>query len=143
MRRSWIPQDHSKLWHDDIRRPPDETWFWARTNQDAVRYLLASDCKEASLDHDLGLHDVEPDEFPPCRDPAFPSERQATYLLKGNSPDGDGVDLVKAMLCLRLVPPKVTIHSWNPEGANYMAGLLSSLSGAEVVVRPFEVPDAT
>lgn len=126
--RSWIPQDYSKLWHDDIRRPPDDSWYWARTNQDAMRYLLAAGCQEASLDHDLGAHDVDPD-------------HPDSIYVKGGS-DETGVDLVKAMLLLKVVPPKVTIHSWNPQGAEYMAGMLRSLSGAEVVVRPYEVPRA-
>ena len=117
----------TKLWHDDIRRPPDDTWFWARTNRDAVSFLLVGDCAEASLDHDLGMHEADPDE-------------PDAFLYKGGSQDGSGVDLVHCMLALRLVPPKVTIHSWNPDGANYMAGLLMSLSGAEVIVRPFQVP---
>lgn len=125
-----------KLWHDDIRRPPDDSWFWARTNRDAVRWLLQNDCIEASLDHDLGLHGLDPDEI--IYDLAeIPHQ---SHQLKGPSPDGNGVDLVHVMLRLRIVPPKVTIHSWNPEGAEYMAGMLRSLSGAEVIVRPFEVP---
>jgi hypothetical protein len=121
-----------KLWHDDVRRPPDEGWSWARTNKEAVYHLLAWDavgleCWEASLDHDLGDEHVDPEE-------------QLSYMRRGQSPDGDGVDLVKAMIALRLVPPKVTIHSWNIDGAAYMAGLLESLSGAEVIVKPWEVP---
>lgn len=129
VRASWRPEDYSKLWHDDIRRPPDDTWFWARTNRDAVRYLLLSTCEEASLDHDLGMHDADPD-------------APDAFLGKGSSQDGTGVDLCKVMVHLGLVPPRVTIHSWNPEGANYMAGLLTSLSGADVTIRPYEVPRA-
>lgn len=125
-RSSWRPEDYTKLWHDDIRYPPDDTWFWARTNREAVRYLLLANCQEASLDHDLGLHMEDPD-------------APAAELGRGSSEEGSGVDLCKVMLLLRLVPPKVTIHSWNPDGANYMAGLLTSLSGCDVTVRPYEM----
>lgn len=124
--RSWEPRDHRKLWHDDVRQPPDSSWFWARTNQDAVRYLLTTACDEASLDHDLGAHGLDP------------NDPDAIYV-KGNG-DETGVDLVQVMIALKIVPPKVTIHSWNPAGAAYMEGLLTSLSGAEVVVREYEVP---
>jgi len=115
-----------KLWHDDIRRPPSHDWYWARTNREAVAWLLANECTEASLDHDLGLHEEDPD-------------APAAELGRGSSLEGSGVDLVKVMIHLRITPPKVTIHSWNPDGANYMAGLLTSLTGADVVVRPYEL----
>lgn len=116
-----------KLWHDDIRRPPSHDWFWARTNQEAVAWLLENACSEASLDHDLGMHGANPD-------------APDAWLSKGQSAE-TGVDFVKVMLLLRLVPARVTIHSWNPDGANYMAGLLQSLSGADVQIKPYEVPN--
>jgi hypothetical protein len=122
-----------KLWHDDVRRPPDDSWTWARDNRTAVWWLLdrrlnGYHVEEASLDHDLGAETTDGAEI-------------QSYLARGQSPDGDGVDLVKAMIALRIVPPKVTIHSWNPDGASYMAGLLESLSGADVTVCPWRVPE--
>ncbi len=33
-------------------------------------------------------------------------------------------------------------NSWNPVGAQYMAGMLQGLSSAEVTVIPYEVPRA-
>jgi hypothetical protein len=114
----------TKLWHDDVRSSPGDDWTWARTNLEAIRVLMDYDVTEASLDHDLGLHDVDPDD-------------EDAVLARGASPDGDGVDLVKAMIALRLVPPKIRIHSWNVQGANYMAGLLTGLTGAEVTVEPY------
>jgi len=125
-----------KLWHDDVRRPPDNTWVWARTNKVAMAILLMADVAgkpiilEASLDHDMGLHDQ-------------PSTNQVGAA--GESPEGDGLDLVQAMIALRLIPPKVTIHSHNHERAKYMKSLLDAAAqvyGIEtaVTIRPYEAP---
>jgi hypothetical protein len=121
-----------KIWHDDVREPPDETWVWARTNKEAIYLLLVAGQQgiaitEMSLDHDLGLHEM--------------SFTEKALRYKGNSPDGDGVDLVQAMCALRLVPPKVTVHSWNPEGAARMVGMLEGMSDAEVTRRAYEPRD--
>jgi hypothetical protein len=120
-----------KIWHDDIRPAPDDSWTWARTNQEAVHMLLQAQVQgievtEMSLDHDLGCDQIEPG--------------PNTHLLAGKSPEGDGVDLVVALLALRLVPPKVTIHSWNPDGSARMAGMLEGMSDAEVIVKRFKPP---
>ena len=45
-----------KLWLDDIRHPPDSSWWWAKTFEEAVEVLTTMDIIEISLDHDLG-HD--------------------------------------------------------------------------------------
>lgn len=42
-----------KLWHDDNRRAPDESWTVARTNEEALRLLAEEDVEEASLDYQL------------------------------------------------------------------------------------------
>ena len=46
-----------KLWLDDIRTPPDESWTWVRTVADAILLMKAGGVCEASLDHDLGVGD--------------------------------------------------------------------------------------
>lgn len=96
-----------------------------------MHILLAGDhgmpVVEASLDHDLGMDDQDPDADP------------NTWLLRGDSPEGDGVDLCMAMYHLRLVPPVVTIHSWNPDGAERMAAICRE-AGADVMVRAFRMP---
>lgn len=45
-----------KIWLDDLRPPPDVTWYWAKTSQDALSNLMSygSECTHISLDHDLG-----------------------------------------------------------------------------------------
>ena len=100
-----------KIWHDDIRVPPDPSWWWARTN-DQAKWLLEG-CsghtiiEAISLDHDLGLDQLDP------------SKHERAYALKGNGEE-TGDDLVAWMVEKALVPDKVVIHSWNPSGAARM-----------------------
>lgn len=137
-----------KIWHDDVR-PAPEGWAWVRTNKEAVRLLLECELlgvevTEMSLDHDLGLHECDPSVFEgKPQQPWNKTPEQATWLLKGDSPDGDGVDLVQAMCSLRLVPPKVTVHSWNPDGAARMVGMLEGMSTAQVYLKAYQPPDCT
>jgi hypothetical protein len=44
-----------KLWLDDRREPPDESWVWVKTSDEAIRTLALGGVEEASLDHDLGV----------------------------------------------------------------------------------------
>src|SRR5438309_1594271 len=43
-----------KLWLDDIRPTPDDTWTWAKTVPEAIDLLKTGEVTYASLDHDLG-----------------------------------------------------------------------------------------
>jgi len=43
-----------KLWIDDVRNPPDNTFDVARTYWDALEYLLENQYDEVDIDHDLG-----------------------------------------------------------------------------------------
>src|ERR1039458_2264104 len=45
----------TKLWLDDIRTPPDETWTWVKTVADAKALMKEEKVTIASLDHDLGI----------------------------------------------------------------------------------------
>lgn len=114
-----------KLWHDDVRPPPDETWTWAQTNAEAQGILTKNDVEECSLDHDLGGIAQEYDD---------PSE---VIFIRGISPNGDGHDLVLWMIENDKVPPVITIHSWNPAGAARMARSLKD-AGHNPLVRPYE-----
>lgn len=112
-----------KLWHDDIRRPPDDTWAWARTNETAQYLLLGNNVVECSLDHDLGLHDADPDV--PDAD-----------MQMGWDVENDGYKLVKWMIENDVVPEKVTIHSWNYDGARKMYNALKD-AGHIAFVQPY------
>jgi hypothetical protein len=118
-----------KLWVDDIRRPPDDSWVWARRNEDAMRVLRSGQVTECSLDHDMGLHEMDPD-VPDADMLRIPDELRL---------EPDGAALVDEMLIADLVPTKVTIHSWNPVGAERMRrALLSCGHPCVITVAPFD-----
>lgn len=119
-----------KLWHDDIRRPPDNSWVWARTNKAARYWLQNYRCIEISLDHDLGLEDEDPD-------------AEGAIYGRGRSEE-TGLDLVDYMIQSETVPPRVTIHSWNPPGAQRMEMTLEA-NGYQCVRQPYRAyaPDVT
>lgn len=116
-----------KLWHDDIRFPPDRSWWWARTNEDAQKILLDDrwTVTECSLDHDLGLHEA---------DPSAPD----ADMQMGWDAENDGYKLVKWMVEHDCVPARVTIHSWNSVGAGNMATYLANAS-RHGIIRPIEL----
>lgn len=122
-----------KLWLDDVRPAPDG-WLWARTNAEARATLAANEVVECSLDHDLGLHDEDPalyDELqrndPNAAHEAFMSKRS----------EDNGYRLCCWMVAHDLVPPVVTIHSWNPGGAQNMRAVLAAV-GVLATVAPFQ-----
>lgn len=43
-----------KLWLDDVRKPPDETWKWVKTAKEAIELIESDGVTVASFDHDLG-----------------------------------------------------------------------------------------
>lgn len=48
-----------KIWLDDIRTPPDETWTWCK-NPEEFRKILdgeGAEIDEISFDHDLGYYE--------------------------------------------------------------------------------------
>lgn len=117
-----------KLWHDNIRRPPDDSWTWARTNAEALLVLQSHSVEEASLNHDLGLHDFDPDQ--PDADLRVAPDAHL---------QPDGYALVREMIAKDLVPPSITIHSWNPVGARRMANALIDAGCSSVAVIPFDL----
>lgn len=121
-----------KIWHDDIRKAPDG-WLWARTNESAKNLLvkLQGQVSEISLDHDLGLEELDPDAYVMLN-----GEEAHVSFLAGQS-EITGYDLVNWMCVMQLVPPKVTIHSWNPAGAQKMALKLNDC-GYDCIIKPFE-----
>lgn len=59
-----------KLWVDDLRNAPDESWTVARTVTTAIRAIAMFDFDEISLDHDIS-HQVTVGELGrpyPCRE---------------------------------------------------------------------------
>ena len=97
-----------KLWHDDVRRPPDG-WTWVRTNNEAKEQLQTGNVDTISLDHDMGFHNLDPDNLGPYDH----------VTLRGTS-DDNGMRLVEWMVENEIVPKTVLIHSWNTDGAKRM-----------------------
>jgi hypothetical protein len=116
-----------KLWHDDIR-PAPEGWVWARTNEAAKLYLQTGEVVEISMDHDMGLDGFSEEEI---------DANPELLFGMGQSPH-TGLDLVHWMVDREIVPAKITIHSWNPEGARAMAARFNYF-GYDVVVSPYKV----
>lgn len=112
-----------KLWHDDVRAAPDG-WARAVTNADAKEFLTTRDVEEISLDHDLGA-----------------TEEQIARLGYAAAGQGEetGYDLVRWMIDTGTVPKYVTIHSWNPIGAERMSQALAD-AGYACAIRPY-VPE--
>jgi hypothetical protein len=101
------------LWHDDIRKPPNPNWFWARTNDEAKRIFLTEDIHACSLDHDLGMENEDAD-------------ADDAWLRQGTSPNGTGLDLIEWMIEHGYVPDRVYIHSMNSVAGKRMADMLFS-----------------
>jgi hypothetical protein len=121
-----------KLWYDDIRRPPDDTWDWARTNEEAMELLDRKRYQEVSLDHDMGLHLHDPD------------EEDADLRIAHDRWDyEDGTDLAHWMSEQGLIPPRISIHSFNPIGAKKMAEILLAAANffevpCMITIKPFD-----
>jgi CheY-like chemotaxis protein len=85
-----------KLWLDDYRLPPDESWTIATTAKEAIAILDSVDVDIVSLDFDLGDEDR-------C---------------------GTGLDVARHLVALtkrgRPMPRVVMLHTQNPVGRERM-----------------------
>lgn len=43
-----------KIWLDDVRNPPDDSWTWVKNKSEAIPLLMSGDVTHVSFDHDLG-----------------------------------------------------------------------------------------
>lgn len=90
-----------KIWVDDIRTPPDDTWIWAKTSQDALDWLRSAQICEheqcqftkMSLDHDLGGDDT--------------TRPIVMWMCENN-----------------FWPVEVVVHSANPVGVEWLEGMI-------------------
>lgn len=111
-----------KLWHDDVREPPDDSWLWARDNADAMAVLMSEfDVGILSMDHDLGGSDI-------------PLDTLKLYQPGGNDyaaivGDETGVELAEFIGKHDLFPQQIIIHSMNPVGAGNILAAFQKWSG--------------
>jgi hypothetical protein len=90
----------TKLWLDDRRVPPDSSWHWAKTVDDAIVVMESAEIVEASLDDDLG------------QDPT-------------GAPLPLGRTLVTWMVEAQRWPlTAISVHSLNVSGVRYMEGMI-------------------
>lgn len=159
-----MPASSNKLWLDDIRRPPGEGWHWARTIEAAKLVVQSHDIKEASLDHDMGLHEFDPDEEGadvrriPARYKCYCCReicgevydmKAGFYKMPDSCPtcgeedsmkhigDPDGVDFAKWLVEKDLVPIRVVIHTMNPVGARNIFNILQG-KALHLTIQPFD-----
>lgn len=119
-----------KLWVDDIRNAPDDTWHVARTVTAAIRALAMFEFEEVSLDHDIS-HQVSVGELSrpfPC-DETF--EAVAHYIAEKALASGRFEDRARRW------DPKVVLHTSNPVGAQAMKEVLYRGFITDIQVRPF------
>lgn len=101
-----------KLWIDDIRTPPDESWHICRSALSAINalFMFQNNITEIRLDHDIS-HQVVIGKISrpyPCEE-TFMIVAHYMRLLKRLTPDWT---------------PKITIHTSNPIGGTAMKALL-------------------
>lgn len=115
-----------KIFVDDLRNPPDDTWIVARTVTEAIRILATMPVGEISLDHDIS-HQVSLDGN---SRPYHCSEdfTAVAYFLGERYPTYSSAKQ----------PPKITIHSANSIGAERIQNILTSygLSATYVQGKP-------
>src|ERR1035441_7784613 len=102
-----------KLFVDDIRQAPDETWTVARTVTVAISAIAAFHFDVISLDHDIS-HQVAMGGLSrpyPCGETFTPV---AQFIAEKYNPDGPAWK----------IRPKIIIHTANPAGAVRIAGHL-------------------
>ncbi len=104
-----------KLWVDDIRNAPDESWTVARTVTSAITALSKFEVTECSLDYDIS-HQVTVGGLSrpyPCEE-TF----QAVAYFIGEKYQGSERDEYHHEY------PKITLHTSNPVGAEKMKSIL-------------------
>ena len=93
-----------KIWVDDLREPPDNTWLWCKTSDEAMVFLVLSarsswcgTCRvdEISLDHDLGGDDT--------------TRPLVLFMAESGA-----------------WPEKVHVHSANPVGREWLEGMIET-----------------
>lgn len=100
-----------KLWVDDERKPPDDTWVEARTANAAIRLIARNDFDEISLDHDDGHDSFEGVAY-------FIGEKYREYPMSHPAQN--------------MHVPEIRIHSANPIGRDKLIAILQDGYGIPV-----------
>ena len=97
--------DRLKVYLDDVRDPPDDTWVCVRTPSEAIELLETGRVAEISFDFDLG------------------------YDEEGREMTGYSVALwIEEAVALRnFTPPRMQVHSANPPGHERLLRAIESI----------------
>lgn len=110
----------TKLWLDDTR-PAPEGWVWAKTVEEAIEVMVNNVVSHASLDHDLGVMNV--DAWMKARDSGYAS---AMLIFLDEDPlTSTGRDFCLWMVERNIWPSKsIVVHSANILAAKDMVRII-------------------
>lgn len=111
-----------RLFVDDLRLVPDNTWTLARTNTEAIRLLATGHVSDISIDHDICVPNVE-----------FLDQSVRKRLNIGEETFQPVVYYI-ALMKPEDRPKKIRIHTANPAGGLRMQGILND-AGIECEVK--------
>lgn len=116
-----------KVFVDDLRLAPDNTWTLVRTNTEAIRLLATGHVEAISIDHDICVPNVE-----------FIGKAVRKRLKFGEETFQPVVYYIAAMKPEDR-PKTIRIHTANPAGGMRMAGILNDV-GVECEVKESSCP---
>jgi len=100
-----------KIWLDDIRTPPDNTWTWCKSAQDFESVLQhIAEVTDISFDHDIASYDARTGD-------EITGYHCLCMIEKIWWNDGN------------FVVPRMTVHSANPVGRARMQKLIDKMEG--------------
>jgi NAD+-processing family protein with receiver domain len=88
----------NKLWIDDERPAPDESWMIARTSNEAINFLIKYQFNIVSFDHDLGGDDDGYKVIAWIENAVRTMDYSAPYYMFVHSMNGPGRDKIKAAI---------------------------------------------
>ena len=119
-----------KLFFDDVRDAPDDTWMLARDVAGAKRLMQDYAFDVMSLDHDIGMQMMCEKCYAEIEKPVttvmLASDKELEDKLRtGCQHSEHGTHLAQWMIdTLTVWPDLIIIHSANPYGADRMQGML-------------------
>lgn len=115
-----------KLWIDDFRDAPDDSWTEVRKVEPAIKSIVHFNFDEISIDHDI---ENRPDDetFKPVA--YFIGEKYKGVQEMSDFRTGFG-PRIQAV-------PKITIHSDNPVGAKELQAIFKQYGFDNVLWNPF------
>lgn len=117
-----VPKPVLKLWIDDIRDAPDDSWTEVRKVEAAINAIAHFDFDIINLDHDIENRPSD-ETFKPVAH--FIGQRYVAL----NNPD--------TVLETNSWKPKITVHSDNPVGAKEIQMILKDYGITDVPWEPF------